>query len=111
MSWLLAGLMTWGRLIVAIFAGLSLLHEPSLVIAADEGKVEEPEVISTSPDKRFVLLRKWSTESCSVDLAEQKTRKVVLRVAESAEDSNRLDTEALWSADSKRLAMMVSTMR
>lgn len=76
---------------------------------------QEPEItiVSPSPDGKFAFRRTWTPGAGSVDLIEKENGKVLLRAAENdvEEGESRLDTEQLWAKDSRKVALMVSTMR
>jgi hypothetical protein len=66
---------------------------------------------SPSPDGRFAFLAAYTAEKRTLDLIEKDSGKVLLRVAESEEGTNRLSSEALWAPDSKRVALWISIYR
>jgi hypothetical protein len=82
----------------------------ALLLAGPLGAAEKT-VVSPSPDKRNAFLETFSTEARTLDLIERKSGKILLRAAESEEGGNRLDTDALWAANSCKVAVMVSTQR
>ncbi len=73
--------------------------------------VSSEEAESPSPDGRFAFVRTEKPDGRAYDLIEKKSGKVLLRVAESEEDSDRLTTSVLWSPDSQRFALSYSTIQ
>lgn len=77
--------------------------------AQETGGETEKTVESPSPDGRFAFLStNKPEEQRTFDLIKKKGKKVLLRVAQSDEDSNELATEVLWSPDSKRFVLTVT---
>jgi len=68
------------------------------------------EVESPSPDGRFGFITTKKPDRRAFDLIEKESGKVLLRVAQSEEDSDRLGTSVLWSPDSQRFALSYSTI-
>ena len=83
------------------------VKEPAKEPVKDETEREE---VSPSPDGKFAFMASFSPEARSLDLIEKATKKVLMRVAESEEDSNRLSTKVLWAPDSRRFAISISTV-
>ena len=68
-------------------------------LAAEEGETEKT-VRSPSPDGRFAFLLTHGPDTSTVDLIEKRSKKVLLRVAESEDDSNELTVDTvLWRPD------------
>src|SRR5262249_3850132 len=68
------------------------------------------EAESPSPDGRFAFIMTETPDRRAFDLIEKDSGKVLLRVAQSEEDSDRLGTSVLWSPDSQRFALSYSTI-
>jgi len=86
----------------SLFAFLVLVSALSPMRAEDaetDTAVEAP-----SPDGRFAFLATHRPDQRTFDLIEKGSGKVLLRVAESEEDSNELSVNVLWAADSSRFA-------
>ena len=78
-----------------------------------EGKTERT-VESPSPDGKFAFLAASQPDQepkRRYDLIEKDSERVLLRVAESEEEKDRLTTAVLWSPDSKRFALTFSVVR
>ena len=97
-------------LILPALAVLSALFLQPSAQAKEDGETEK-EVSAESPDGKFAFLKIWEPTSRTCDLIEKASGKVLLRAAESEEDSNRLSTEMLWRPDSQFVALMISTTR
>jgi DNA-binding beta-propeller fold protein YncE len=69
---------------------------------------EEPEF--PSPDGRFAFITTAKPDQRAFDLVEKESGKVLLRIAQSEEDSDRLGTSVLWFPDSQRFALSYSTI-
>ena len=98
---------------LGLLIGLAIIAAmaPPIVAEEEANAEQEKEIESPSPDGRLAFLSTFSTEQRTLDLIEKESEKVLLRVAESEEGSNRLSTEALWASDSKRFALMISIYR
>jgi hypothetical protein len=101
-------LLEFGFLLVSAIA---LVAEEPVASPTPAEEPAEVEIESPSPDGRFSFLSSFTPDERTLDLIEKKSQKVLLRVAESEQDSNRLDTEVLWAPDSKRFALMISVSR
>ncbi len=91
---------------LAAFAALAVP-----VCAQETDYSPSKEIESLSPDGRFAFLASYTEEKRTLDLIEKDSEKVLLRVGESEEGTNRLSSEALWTPDSKRVALWVSIYR
>ena len=69
------------------------------------------EIESPSPDGRFAFVTTEKPDQRAFNLIEKESGKVLLRVAQSEEDSDRLNTSVLWSPDSQRFALSYSTIQ
>lgn len=91
---------------------LAILAALAVPVGAQETDYSPSKTIeSPSPDGRFAFLASYTREKRTLDLIEKESGKVLLRVGESEEGSNRLESEALWAPDSKRVALWVSIYR
>lgn len=89
------------RLILPLTFILSLTN-----LIATEVEDEKP-----SPNGAYIFRKTFEEDGRKVELVEKKTDKVLLLVAESEEDSNRLFFKAAWAKDSRRFAFTSGTSR
>lgn len=89
----------------------SLLGAAAVLCAQDASATAERDVDDPSPDHQFAFLRIHQSDPephRTCDLIVKETGKILLRVAQSDADSDRLGSEVLWSPDSKRFALFTT---
>jgi hypothetical protein len=93
---------------LAAILGLAALS--GVLTGQDQADKPTKEVMDVSPDEKYAFLYTESLEFKSYDLIDQKSGKVLMRVADSdmAEGPGRFDIDSLlWKPDSKAFALTV----
>jgi len=104
-----------GNLFVADSATDSILKfngdgTKSTFAAAPPSAYSAEDIEFPSPDGRFAFITTAKPDRRAFNLIEKESGKVLLQVAQSEEDSDRLATSVLWSPDSQRFALSYSTI-